>query len=711
MIAHNRAMRFVAGVVVLLALVRPARADLAGSVYDDIRDVVEELIQTEVTTSVVATIEHRSPALAFYMHGTLERLASPYWGSLGRALKDDLTVAVADFVYWHLSSGAPDGDVVASARRFFGCVKTAADPACLRLVHAIAEQKRPLIEVECRRTKPGPDRRVACDIGLAVLAALQKRGEVRHHVLDALADIVLDDSSDSGPTDRLRETLAQWVDLPKDLPLPLIESLANKNLDFSDAAIDTLCNDPKLIDNVLHQPLTSAGWICFAVTHSSLPGALGAKVTISDAGHTADLSIDYWIIEAALHDFDAERATDDSSFRMLADIVFDQRCPPGGAIDAWPCKGARLQPGATVTVEWLGRQIVGTVDAGGQFGTKPSKAMLVWTLRFRKALNHIEELRTLVPPALAPYVFFHGAKPKEARSTLRALVRVSRLVAELRSRWYLWTKDGTQTAELDVAELLHAARDAMGPPAAGSMSAKALAFLDKQPGKGASTLDIGDWLRLVMRGDYRALAMESMRAALNLPLHATNRPHETFFVTLGAYLLDAGEGVDETVARSAFKASAKELLLSATHKGVPRADDRFRFRVLPVLGMRLAFSEEYSKTDSDARRTLVSADWPTMMLAFTDNVGLEASVIDPVAPLAELALRPSGVYHDEKYVALDALRPRLGIWFAVPQLSRRLTVSTGFGARFVRLDKEADGIYRYRQGQTLAFDLGIGLVF
>src|SRR5580765_6967653 len=108
--------------IALGALARPARADLASAFYDDVRDVVEELIQTEVTTSVVSTIETRSPALAFYMHGTLERLASPYWGSLGRVLKDDLTVVVSDFVYWHLSTGGGDGDIVGSAKRFFKCV-------------------------------------------------------------------------------------------------------------------------------------------------------------------------------------------------------------------------------------------------------------------------------------------------------------------------------------------------------------------------------------------------------------------------------------------------------------------------------------------------------------------------------------------------------------------------------------------------------------
>lgn len=125
-----------------------ARADLGSDLYGDIRDVVEDLIQSEVTTSVVATLKARSPALGFYMHGTLERLASPYWGSLGRTLKSDLTVLVSDFVYWHMSSGGGDGDILGSAKRFFHCAidTTSTNPECVRLRAAIVTQNRSLLE-------------------------------------------------------------------------------------------------------------------------------------------------------------------------------------------------------------------------------------------------------------------------------------------------------------------------------------------------------------------------------------------------------------------------------------------------------------------------------------------------------------------------------------------------------------------------------------
>jgi hypothetical protein len=712
-------MRWFLTLVIVCSVARPARADLASSLYGDVRDVIEELIQTEVTTSVVTAIETRSPALAFYMHGTLERLGSPYWGSLGRALKDDLTIAVSDFVYWHLSTGGGDGDVVNSARSFFGCVTARGDAnasdGCKRLLVAVHQQHRPLIEVECRRAKPAPERRVACDIGLATLAALQGRGEVRHHLIDALGDIVLSEVVDPGLGDRLREVLTRWLDLPKDLPTPLLEALGNPDLgsQLTDAAIDTLCADPKMLDEVLRDPNTARGWICFAVSHSSLPAMLAAKIQITDNGQKLDTKVDFWRIQAALKDVDPDRVTDDSAIRLLAELAFDERCPPGNTFDVWPCKGARLAAGATLTIDWFGRTTSATVSGDGTMIAKPNRQLMLWLLRFRKTTRRIEELRALVPPSLSGYVFYPGSSSKAAKSVLRSMHRMARLVTELRARWYLWAQNSRTIEDLDVAELLHVAHDSLGA-ATGELKGS-LDFLDKHAVGGAATLDIGDWLRLVMRADYRSLAMESLRAALDLRLASTNRTKETFFLTLAAYLLDtSNDGVGEAVARSAFRAAAKDLLLSASHRGVPRPGDRLRFRWLPRLSARMSFSDTYAVTDGNSKRNVVAADWPTMMVAINDYVGLEASVLDPIAPLAEMALRPAGAYSRYSYVLLDALRPRFGAWVAVPSLSRRIALTTGFGARFLDITRTDDGtkiVGRYGYKPSLTFDAGIQFVF
>jgi hypothetical protein len=336
--------------------------------------------------------------------------------------------------------------------------------------------------------------------------------------------------------------------------------------------------------------------------------------------------------------------------------------------------------------------------------------MLTNLLRFRKAMKRVDELRALVPPTLAPYLFYAGSTPPASKSVLRGISRMARLVTELRARWYLWAQDKGTIDDLDVAELLRVAREAldtMGKP-------DALSFLDKHASGGASKIDIGDWLRLVMRGDYRALAMESLRSALDMRLADQNRPREKFFLTLAAYLLDSNEGVGESVARSAFRAAAKDLLLSQKKQGVPRVGDRFVFRVMPRLSVRLSFNDTYAVTDGDSRRNVVAADWPTIMFAANDYVGMEASILDPLAPLAEMALRPSGTYHRYPYVALDALRPRLGGWICVPQFSRRLALTSGFGARFLDVKRDMtvtpiDATYGFKP--SLTFDAGIQFVF
>ncbi|MEO8700674.1 MAG: hypothetical protein ABI867_11555 [Kofleriaceae bacterium] len=745
-------MRWLIAMMLVCGFARPARADLAGSIYGDVQNVIEELIQGEVTQSVVRTVGYSSPALAFYMHGTLERLSSPYWGSLGRVMKDDLTVIVADFVYWHMSTGGGDGDIIASAKRFFNCAKPgeAWNPQhCKRLIDAIQGQKRPLLEVECRRTKPAQERKIACHVGLAVLAALKGRGEVRQHLVDALSEIVLLEISDKNVGGRMRDILTKWMDLPKDLPTPLIEALANPDLgaQLSDDALDKRCADPEMIKQAIDDPTGPFSWLCFAVTNKKMEPILAATVTVKEGKHVFTHVIQHWELEAAIRELDGSKTDDDIVYRLFAEEAWDKECPlgvtpvsvgPGDARPETPCAGKRFQPGAEITVAWLRRQALKvTIGANGKVTGGQHGFLLGPLFKFRKLSQRINELRALVPPSLKQTLFYAGQTVSvDTRPALRSLHRMARFVSELRARWYLWAQNpGSKSFdELDVVELLNVARSSWDKPGEGRARSSAeggaesidqatieansaLAFLDKEASGGAATLDIGDWLRMVMRADYRSLAIESLRAALDLQLSSTSRPHETFFLSLASYLLDNGEGINEAVARSAFRASAKQLLLSSQKRGVPRVGDRVRFGLLPLLSVRLAFNDAYSVSDEDNRRKGVAADWPTLLFAVNDYVGFELSAIDFVAPLAEMALRPPGTYRNQANVALDALRPRLGVWIAVPQFSRRLALTAGFGARFVGLDAvDTDANpdtkeFEYSRKASLAVDAGLQFVF
>lgn len=255
----------------------PARADLAGSVYGDVRDVVEELIPSEVAVGVVATIRTRSPAIGFYFNDTLERLASPSWGSLPRVFREDLTDAVADLVYFHLTSDQGAGDVQQSIERFFQCVARPDDHGddCARLRAAVLTAHRSMIDAECVRAVPTSTRRVACDLGLATRAALAGRGSARRPIMDAVADLVL--TGVDGPLAApLREILTTWLDNPERLPTELIERLSVAELldGLDDATLATLCGSPHSMRDYVTRPDSAIGWACFAVSAKQLPELL-----------------------------------------------------------------------------------------------------------------------------------------------------------------------------------------------------------------------------------------------------------------------------------------------------------------------------------------------------------------------------------------------------------------------------------------------------
>lgn len=720
-----------AGFLVLCARPAPARADLASTVYGDVRDVVEELIQSEVAVSVVATIRTRSPALAFYFDETLERLESPYWGSLPRVFREDLTEAVGDLVYFHLTSERTVGDVQESAERFFQCVARPDDTGddCQRLRGAVLTAHRSLLDAECIRAVPPAARRVACDLGLATRAALAGRGAARRHVMDAVADTVL--AEVDGPLNApLREILLAWLDHPDQLPTDLIERLSVADLmdKLGDTALDKLCGEAQSLRDYVTRPDSVIGWACFAVSAKQLPELLEVNVIVTSPGvrdgealTTVRGSVAFWTIDRVLDQIADGEFGDKALYTQFAQAAFDDHCRntrSGGrafvsGTPVWPCSDPVLKAGTTIHIDWLGVDALdATVDDKGRLKSAMPKELARWMKRWQRISDDLERLRSLLPPGLRPLLFVPDTGSETSKAALRATVRMARLAQRIRDRWYLWSKNADDLKDLDVGELLKLAREAA------YVARDSAADVGDELGDaaGAAGRDLGDWFRLIMKADHRTLAIELLRAGLVLGREKVERPHERFFISLAAYVLDAATGDAQEMTRSAFRAAAKDLLLRADRRGVPRADDRLRGRWLPRLAMRYSVNEANAVTPTGSnRRTVVAADWPTAMVAFSDYAGLEVSLLDPAAPLAELGLRPTGSYSDEKWIALDAVRPRVGLWAAVPQLTRRLAISAGGGARLIGLDVESTADEplraRYVRRVSLTLDLGLELVF
>src|SRR5687767_13137172 len=169
--------RRIAGVVLWVVVAvtaaapeRVARADAATAVYGDVKDVIEELIRSEIAQNVVAAVRARSPGIAVYFDDTLDRLASPYWGNLVTALQKDLIELVGDFVYVSVLEGSAEG----ALPTFLECVGGGKGPACTAMRETLARGKT-LLDDRCRAD--GTDaqaaavdagvrarNRVACDV-------------------------------------------------------------------------------------------------------------------------------------------------------------------------------------------------------------------------------------------------------------------------------------------------------------------------------------------------------------------------------------------------------------------------------------------------------------------------------------------------------------------------------------------------------------------
>jgi hypothetical protein len=370
-----------------------------------------------------------------------------------------------------------------------------------------------------------------------------------------------------------------------------------------------------------------------------------------------------------------------------------------------------------VRVVWLSHEYAAKLGAGGKVDPESAGRLLIRLIQLHDAAKRLKKMRALVPPILTEFLFSstrHKGIPRDA--SLRTFLRVARFVGTVRSQWYLWPgRDQTESdgspGRLHLGEIL-----AVALKIAGNTSGPLESLRSRLGSTGIMTL--GHVLDLAFRGDRRELAVEGLRLALGLGAErdARSRPYETFFLSLAAFMLDDPSSVSVDVTRESFRAAAKELLQSLPQSGIPSSTDRWRPSLVPVLSMRLSFNTDYrNEGERDGFRYMVGVELPTLHFAISDYGGLQASLFDVVAPLAEMALRKVGEYEDSSLLLLDVVRPRIGVWVAVPQLSRRLTVTAGVGVRFVGLDELADSTDERFHGDygaetSVVVDLGLSFV-
>lgn len=176
--------------------------------------------------------------------------------------------------------------------------------------------------------------------------------------------------------------------------------------------------------------------------------------------------------------------------------------------------------------------------------------------------------------------------------------------------------------------------------------------------------------------------------------------YRRFADSLVMYVLDAADGDASVAVRAVFRQSAAEVVrFISPFGGIDRGEPILWY--VPELLMRASWSSGFtdagdaSGAGGDRLRYSVGLNLLRLrkVLMYTDRsyASLQLSLVDPIAPLAELVLRgerdPStgaAIHYDRSELVLwNAIAPRLELTLALPWFSKHLAVSAGAGLRLV----------------------------
>lgn len=312
-----------------------------------------------------------------------------------------------------------------------------------------------------------------------------------------------------------------------------------------------------------------------------------------------------------------------------------------------------------------------------------------------------------------------GASTEEGRTFLRE--RLAGL-ERLRTQWKLGTYNGSQ--KLDMAYFVKE----MSAPA-GSLGAlcresvpgvspasdvcrritkqrQALAgTLEAFVGPGLAfggKLNLWSVIQLASRGEYADVASQVMGAFFSSQNGNGNEGtslYRRFAESVVRYMLDsASEQVPSETTRAAFREAAVEVLQDlAQGGGMERSFWGAFYR--PDLALRLSWNPAYVNEGSNSSRVLASATLANFRIRHGRSdkyyLATQLSLLDPLAPLSELAQRPTSEIRYERgsRLAANVLAPRVDLLAGVPALSKHLVVTAGASLRLsapFRVENQAE---------------------
>lgn len=691
-----------------------ARADTVDELFLEIRDLIEDVIRSEVAQDIVRNIRSAHPALCFHFRGALGRMLSSYWGGVPSQLREGIGILSADFAYWYITHDVktepyvckPNGGASGAYEAFkeFICIRdkelrdehSEGIPACTPEGWS---REKTVLEEQCTFDAVDSTKALACAFSKAGLAVL--RGAPRE-ASDTIIDYLI-----SAVGGKEKGLLGLVVNGTRD---------ASELLNGVSTEIAGLIEDATEVCQ-LSFDLRGSSPCWFMDFWKILHGDNSAELIFQDYKNES-IEVGHSKV-SFLHDIPLLlKNPREFLSQPVAALSNEQSEPRKDETSDWDKLAARSGKVGSREQAVQVRVALGTAEA-----------RFVLVLGEASALYPVNG-RAIQPAALQELI--SGLRHLElmnerARVMQRALkdfgIPVENLtVAGIRSALNN-VRNLAISTDLIKGVLLKANRDEVVHGMEGLMRIATIFLEQTGVAVDAAVVEHIKALRndpvfallakLIDSHDYRELAVAGLTAILDQPgslepvreqyrgLEAAERQ---FLVEFSAYVLDAGHGDGEqrTLARDALRNSVKTILLAKAEGGFPTKTGQMirsnrasgtispllayvNWTYRPALSVRWEFAGHwYDRSNAEYRRT-ISADVATAAIAMSDHMGLKLSLIDLAAPLAELALRDTSLNHENQgVVVLDALRPRVDLWLGLPELTRRVVVFAGLSLSGVR---------------------------